>query len=216
MSKPKPLKTPKLVERTSLPTGKIHPNPWNPNVQDPERFTLLAQSLKEEGFGEPVLVRPCPDHDDYEIVNGEHRYRLAIETQLDYVPVAVVAMTTSDAKLATIRRNKTRGGLDTLKTATLLRDMRKRMDDEEIELRLGYNAQELSELMAMLELPFMPRRGGKSEAMEQFEISVPPAVARYFDDTLVSLSGKRASRFEGKPGRKARGLVKGVSLVEAI
>jgi ParB/RepB/Spo0J family partition protein len=206
----------KLVERTSLPIKDVHPNVWNPNVQDPEMFRLLAQSLKEEGFGEPVLVRPCPDHDDYEIVNGEHRYQLAVETELTHIPVAVVAMNTTDAKLATVRRNKTRGGLDTLKTAALLRDMRRRMSDDEIELRLGYNEHELSELMMMLDQPFVPFAHGKGNSQEQFELSMDPGTARWLDDALMVMAGKREKRFEGKPSRKARGLVKGLSLCESV
>lgn len=208
----------RIVERTTLPIKKVHPNAWNPNVQDPEMFRLLAQSLREEGFGEPVLVRPCEEHDgkDYEIVNGEHRYRLALETQLDFVPAAIVAMTTSDAKLATIRRNKTRGGLDTLRTATLLKDMRHRMSDDEIELRLGYSALELGELMAMLDQPFAPFAHGKSASLEQFEISVPPKIASWLDDTLLALAGKREKRFEGKSSRKARGFVEALRFVEQV
>lgn len=205
----------KLVERTSLPIKNVHPNPWNPNVQDPEMFRLLAQSLKEEGFGEPVLVRPCPDHEDYQIVNGEHRYQLANETGMEFIPVAVVAMNTTDAKLATIRRNKTRGGLDTLKTAGLLRDMRKRMSDEDINQRLGYNEHELAEMMAMLDQPFIPFGHGKSASLEQYELSMDQDTARWLDDALLVLAGKREKRFEGKQSRKARGLVKAVSLVGA-
>lgn len=204
----------KLIERTTLEIGKVHPNEWNPNVQDMERFRLLAQSLKEEGFGEPVLVRPCPEHEDYQIVNGEHRYQLAKETSMEHIPVAVVAMTDTDAKLATVRRNKTRGGLDTIKTAKLLHDMRKRMSDDEIELRLGYNQAELSELMSMLDQPFVPFGHGKSAVLEQYELTMDPDTARFLDNTLLLLAGKRAKRFEGHPSRKARGLAKAVDLVE--
>lgn len=202
----------KMVDREVVEISRIEPNPWNPNMQDPEIFRVLAQSLKEEGFGEPILVRPT-EGKTLQIVNGEHRYRLALETGMTHVPVVIVTMEEVDAKLATIRRNRTRGGLDTLKVAGLLKDMRKRMSDEDIEMRLGYSQNELGELMAMLDAPFVPFSKGKSGALDQYELVMDEATARWLDDTFLQIAGKREKRFEGKPSRKARGFAKAVQVV---
>lgn len=209
------LKEINLVERTNVPIGSIEPNPWNPNVQDAEIFRVLAQSMKEEGFGEPILVRKLPNG-KLQITNGEHRYRLALETGMTHVPVAIVDMSEIDAKLATIRRNRTRGGLDTIKVATIMRDMRKRMSEDEIQLRLGYTPDELNEMMTMLNNPFIPFGGGSKGMPEQYELEVNQEAARFLDDSLITLAGKREKRFEGRPARKARGLVKALEAVLGI
>lgn len=211
--KAEPVYDVKMVDREVVDISRVEPNPWNPNMQDPEIFRVLAQSLKEEGFGEPVLVRPI-EGNKLQIVNGEHRYRLAKETGMTHIPVAIVHMEEVDAKLATIRRNRTRGGLDTLKVAGLLRDMRKRMSDEDIEMRLGYSSSELGELMAMLDAPFVPFAKGKGMQLDQYELTMDEDTARWLDDSFLQLAGKREKRFEGKPSRKSRGLVRAISLVE--
>lgn len=204
-----------MVERKSVPIGDVEPNPWNPNIQDAEIFRVLAQSLKEEGFGEPVLTRRI-ESGKLQIVNGEHRYRLALETGMTHIPVAIVEMDESNAKLATIRRNKTRGGLDTIKTAGILRDMRKRMSDDEIQLRLGYSSEELTEMMTMLNQPFVPFGGGSKGMPEQFEMEIDNDSARYLDDSLIAIAGKRKKRFEGRPARKSRGLIRALQLALGI
>ena len=202
-----------LVERISVPISMVEPNPWNPNVQDAEIYRVLAESLKEEGFGEPLLVRWLEESEKYQIVNGEHRYRLALETNMPYVPVAVVKMDDLNAKLATIRRNKTRGGLDTIKTAGILSDMRKRMTDDEITMRLGYSSEELNEMSSILNQPILVYGGATAGMPEKYEIEVPQESAKFLDDSLINLAGKRVARFEGRPSRKARGLVKALEMV---
>ena len=203
----------KLVERTSIPISQVEPNPWNPNVQDAEIYRVLAQSLNEEGFGEPVLVRWVEESGKYQIINGEHRYRLAIETGMPYIPVAIVEMGDLDAKLATVRRNKTRGGLDTIKTAGILSDMRKRLTDDEITMRLGYSVDELNELTTILNQPILEYGGTTAGMPERYELEIPKESGEFLDDSLINLAGKRVQRFEGRPARKARGLVKALELV---
>ena len=205
----------KLVDRKMVSIDNVEPNPWNPNVQEAEIFRVLAQSLREEGFGEPVLAREMPNG-KYQIVNGEHRYRLAIETGMTEIPVAIVEMTDTQAKLATVRRNRTRGGLDTLKTAAILRDMRKRMTDDDIQFRLGYRPEELTEMMTMLNAPFIPYNAAQKAPSEIFEIEVDAPTAKWLDDTLINIAGKREKRFEGRPARKQRGVTKALNLVRGI
>ena len=206
---------PQFVERTNLPIKQIDPNPWNPNVQDAEIFQLLLRSLHEEGFGEPILVRRTPDEPKpYQIVNGEHRYRLALETGMTHVPVAVVDMNVANAKLATLRRNRTRGGLDTIKTAELVRDMRKRLSTEEIAQRLGYSSSEQDELLGVLNAPFVPpgQGGGFGPPTVPFELQCTEEVARWLDSALLELAGKKEARFEGRSSRRRRGVERALKL----
>lgn len=204
-SKPEPKKI-ELVERQTVEISRIDPNPWNPNMQDEEIFRVLAESVKEEGFGEPILVRPLEGSNKLQIINGEHRYRLAKEMGLSQVPVAVVDMNEISAKLATLRRNRTRGGLDTIKTAALLGAMRKRLSDEEIQQRLGYSTAELDDMLALLEMPKPAFGGRKIGPEEMLEFQATQAQAAWLDESLVKLSGRRQGRFEGKQSRKARGM----------
>ena len=68
---------------------KIQPSKLNPRLE----FTKigldeLAESIKQVGMIEPIIVRPI-NSDIYEVVVGERRYRAAQQAGLDKVPVII-------------------------------------------------------------------------------------------------------------------------------
>ena len=68
----------------------IRPNPANPRKQmGDESLAELAESIKQHGVLEPLVVRPC-DGDRYEIIAGERRWRAAQIAGLETVPVRVL------------------------------------------------------------------------------------------------------------------------------
>jgi ParB family chromosome partitioning protein len=65
---------------------KIEANPYQPRtVWDEGQLNDLAQSIKENGIIQPIIVRK--NTDGYEIVAGERRYRAACMAGLETVPV---------------------------------------------------------------------------------------------------------------------------------
>lgn len=57
-----------------LAVGDIQPNPFQPRTYfDPNQLEELANSIKEYGVLQPVIVRKVDDH--YELVSGERRFR---------------------------------------------------------------------------------------------------------------------------------------------
>src|SRR4051794_4942139 len=65
---------PPAVQR--LPIDAIEPNPVQPRtVFINERLNELAQSIKANGIIQPLIVRR--DHDRYQLVAGERRWRAA-------------------------------------------------------------------------------------------------------------------------------------------
>lgn len=74
-----------------VPIEFVSPNPRNPrrHFGDAE-LTDLAQSIREHGIVQPVIVRPSilsPGH--YEIIAGERRWRAAQRAGLTEIPVLV-------------------------------------------------------------------------------------------------------------------------------
>ncbi|HOS19194.1 MAG TPA: ParB/RepB/Spo0J family partition protein, partial [Clostridia bacterium] len=64
-------KSRQLVE---LPVAKIRPNPYQPRTAfDEESIAELAQSIRQVGLLQPLLVRRVGDV--YELVAGERRLR---------------------------------------------------------------------------------------------------------------------------------------------
>ena len=77
----------------------IMPNRFQPRlVFDEKALNELADSIKEHGIIEPIIVRPL--NDKYEIIAGERRYKAACIAGLTKVPVIVKHL--SDYKSAQV------------------------------------------------------------------------------------------------------------------
>jgi len=73
---------------TEVELKKIHPNRLNPRLSmSVERLNELADSIKQVGLLEPLIVRPTDD--GYEVVVGERRYRASQQAGLQKIPVIV-------------------------------------------------------------------------------------------------------------------------------
>ncbi|RUM98596.1 ParB/RepB/Spo0J family partition protein [Pseudaminobacter arsenicus] len=74
----------------NVPIEFVSPNPKNPrrNFGDAE-LTDLAQSIREHGVVQPVVVRPAGAAGHYEIIAGERRWRAAQRAGLVEIPVIV-------------------------------------------------------------------------------------------------------------------------------
>lgn len=86
----------------NIPIGSIRPSKSNPRKRfDEESLNDLANSIKTQGLGQPLLVRPLPNTDDaidcVEIVAGERRYRACKIAGLEAIPAIVRIM--SDAEV---------------------------------------------------------------------------------------------------------------------
>jgi ParB family chromosome partitioning protein len=67
---------------------RIRPNRLNPRLDiNIERLNELAESIKQIGVLEPIILRPADD--GYEVVVGERRYRAAQQAGLEAVPAII-------------------------------------------------------------------------------------------------------------------------------
>lgn len=80
----------RLRQTRSLPVERLTPGPFQPRRRfDQEELAELAESIREQGVLQPVLVRRAADGDTYEIIAGERRWRAAQLAQLHEIPVLV-------------------------------------------------------------------------------------------------------------------------------
>ena len=71
-----------------LPIEKITTGPWQPRQRfDEENLNDLAESIRQHGVVQPLLVRP--DGNRYQLIAGERRWRAAQRAGLHEVPVVV-------------------------------------------------------------------------------------------------------------------------------
>lgn len=144
-----------------VPLDALVPNPRQPRGHFADApLQELAQSLRQVGMLQPIVVRPRPDG-RYEIVAGERRYRAARLAGIPTVPVVI--RHTQDAALLTeaLVENIHRADLTPLEEAAaygqLLHDFG--MTHEELATRLGRSRSAISNTLRLLALaPDVQRR----------------------------------------------------------
>ncbi len=79
------------VQKTA-PVEFLRPNPRNPRQQfSEESLQELAESIRERGIIQPILVRQLPNVSNvFEIIAGERRWRAAQRVGLHEVPIVVI------------------------------------------------------------------------------------------------------------------------------
>jgi len=102
-----------------LPIELVHRNPHNPRRHfSDEELDNLAQSIREHGIVQPVVVRPSPvDNDQYELIAGERRWRAAQRAELTQIPVIIRDVDDRTALELAIIENVQRADLNPIEEA---------------------------------------------------------------------------------------------------
>ena len=127
----------------------IHPNPWNPNVQDAHEFEAVKSGLIAYGQVSPLVVRTHPIKEgEFELIDGEHRLRAMKAVGLKSGDVYDLGLIPdSRAKKLTIVLGEARGSNDALKLGTLLKDLMQDIDDAELIAGLPQTMDEIRDLV---------------------------------------------------------------------
>jgi len=134
---------------------ELHPGEGQPrHVFDEDRLEELAQSIRELGMLEPILVRKRAQG-GFSIVAGERRWRAAQRAGLFEVPVLVRELTDAQAFEAALVENIQRADLNPVETA---RAFQRLMDDhshtqETLAQRVGKDRSTIANALRLLKLP---------------------------------------------------------------
>lgn len=102
-----------------IPTEFLRPNPRNPRRSfSEEELEELANSIREKGIIQPILVRPITGVEGtFEIIAGERRWRAAQRASLHEVPIVVIEAADREAYEIAIIENVQRADLNPLEEA---------------------------------------------------------------------------------------------------
>jgi ParB family chromosome partitioning protein len=90
IDRPAPAEEAKVAADRNVPIEFVSPNRRNPRRNFAEaELADLAQSIREHGIVQPVVVRPSGEAGRYEIIAGERRWRAAQRAGLAQIPVIV-------------------------------------------------------------------------------------------------------------------------------
>jgi len=102
-----------------VPIESLRPNPRNPRKAfSAAELSELADSVRERGIIQPIVVRPVAGKADaYEIIAGERRWRAAQRAGLHDIPIVMLDVTDAQALELAIIENVQRADLNPLEEA---------------------------------------------------------------------------------------------------
>lgn len=106
--------SPKVSREVALiPVADIVPTQFQARkFFDEERLVALAESLKDRGMLQPILVRKTNQSTKYELIAGERRLRAAKSAALTEIPAIVKELEDKDVKAYTLIENLQREDLN--------------------------------------------------------------------------------------------------------
>lgn len=167
-----------------VPVEKLVPNPRQPRRDFlPEALESLADSIRQKGVLQPLIVRPVPDSDTFEIVAGERRWRAAQLAQVHELPVLVRDFNDTEVLEVAIIENIQRSDLNAIEEAMGFRQLMDRFGhtQEKLAEALSKSRSHIANLLRLLNLPddvqVMLREGRLSAGHARALITAPNASA---------------------------------------
>jgi ParB family chromosome partitioning protein len=156
-----------------IPVTAIRPNPQQPREYfDEESLANLAESIREVGILQPVLVRDVGD--GFELIAGERRWRAARRVGLQTLPAIVRQADDVGLLQQAIVENVQREELNPLEEAAayqqLIEDFQLTHDD--VATRVGKSRVTITNMLRLLQLP--------------------PSIQRYLKDGSLRMGHARA------------------------
>ncbi|MGB8494518.1 MAG: ParB/RepB/Spo0J family partition protein [Candidatus Acidiferrum sp.] len=137
-----------------LPVEQIRPNPEQPRKALGD-LRELADSIRQKGVLEPLLVRFVPREDCYYIISGERRYHAARAAGLREVPCIEKSADEAETLEISLIENIQRKDLTPFEEADGLQRLAEQFDysHEELAKKLGKARSSVSETLSLRNIP---------------------------------------------------------------
>ena len=182
----------------------VIPNPWNPNAMTDEMFGKAIESIHRFGFVDPVTCRELGDGVEFQIIDGEHRWKAAKSHSgrcddkrhygmLSLPIISVGAISDEIAKQLTIVLNETRGESDPRKLGAIITDLLISEPLPVLAAVLPFSPDRLAELAELPKVdwsrgPHGASGGGGAKWVERI-YRLPPEVAKTLDRAIAEAHG---------------------------
>ena len=189
------------TEKKFVPIDKILPNRWNPNFMTKEVFEKQKNSIHQLGFLGSILVRKINHTScDYEIMDGEHRWKALKESNATECPVEIIQgeVSNEDAQLLTILLNNLRGSDDVFKRAKILESL----DEKRLSL-FPMTKDEIEHEKRFVKFDFAQYEGD-GEDMPEREFSLVIVLPMNTDEAVVWMKAKEEMMKRGYISEKSK------------
>lgn len=224
-----------MVSTSTLNINEIIPNKEQPRKTfDQTALEELADSIRQHGVLQPLLVRPLPNG-AYQLVAGERRWRASRLAELKEVPVIIKELTDTEAMEIAIIENLQREDLNPIEEAEGLQTLIDKcgFTQEEVATSVGKSRPAITNALRLLKLPEdvreMTKKGeisaGHARALLSFDSQalIQEVAAKIVSDKLtvrdVEKLAKRPKTTETKKAPRRRDSIYDeveLSLTEAL
>ncbi len=144
-------------EYQQIPVEWINVGPWQPRRQfDREQLTELADSIRQRGIVQPILLRPTPDQPGrFQLVAGERRWRAAQMAQLHEIPAVVRNLSDAECYEIALIENIQRQDLSVIDEAQGYANLLEinRYTQDQLSKIIGKSRSHIANLLRLLGLP---------------------------------------------------------------
>ena len=145
---------------SQIPISAISPNPRQPRQrQDPDALRELADSIREHGLIQPLVVSEAgdslPGAPRYQLIAGERRWLAAQMAGLTHVPVVVKEATPQQSLELALVENIQRADLNPLEEAQAFHQLMQEfgLTQEAVAARVGKSRTAVANTVRLLRLP---------------------------------------------------------------
>src|SRR5690242_4241424 len=209
---PKVVEAPGKNPRT-VPVAFLRPNKFQPRkafVQ--EELQDLANSIREKGVLQPILVRPVAgEANAFEIVAGERRWRAAQMAKLHDVPIVVREMSDGESLEVAIIENVQREDLNAIEEAAAYHELMDRFGytQDRVSQEVGKSRSHIANTLRLLKLPEsvknLVREGRLTAGHARTLLSVDDPEVRAKEIIEGSLNVRQAEQRSNDHNPKKRG-----------
>lgn len=156
------------TQTVEIDTDALQPNPLQPRGQIlPDTLVELAESIREHGILEPVLVAKTPA--GYQIIAGERRWRAAKLAGIAKIPAIIKETTTQGMLEMALVENVQRVDLNPIERAQAYKRLIEEFSITTIEIgqRVGKSGPYISNTLRLLDLPDALKDGLLSSAITE-------------------------------------------------
>lgn len=144
---------------TSISIEDLRPNPYQPRrVFDDEKLSELADSIREHGIIQPLIVRQSAVR-GFDIVAGERRFRAACQVGLTHVPAVVRKLSDEQLMEIAVIENLQREDLNAIEIADAYANLMQRcgLTQDQLAERVGQSRSHVANMLRLLQLPEVVR-----------------------------------------------------------
>lgn len=197
----------------TLPVEALEPGPFQPRGgMDQASLRELADSIREHGILQPILVRPKPGSAGvYEIIGGERRWRAAQAAQMHEVPVVLRDLGDREAMAAGLVENLQRQDLNAMEEAEGYRRLLEEfgLTQETLGQAVGKSRSHVANTVRLLGLPTevrdLVRTGALSAGHARTLVGSPDAARLAAQIVGRGLNVRQAEALIAAQGRPRRG-----------